>query len=253
MGDVIPREEVRRRSRAWEARPLDTPGWRILETPKGVLRGDVDEDLLRAIGVYLEEFNRALRAAVAGPAPRARFTARVFAERRDFCLLAACAGAPNAESLYDPRTGEIAVWFDGQLVPDWQERIFGHEFTHAYMDLVWARTGPLWFAEGMAEYFSNAAWDGERLVPGQVNAGAVELLRRTPRIPLPRLLRLPRGEIYGPEYAVIYAHAWSFVHYLFAREPEQITGLLDGRSPVDVGALGIGWSAYLEELMRGTR
>lgn len=43
------------------------------------------------------------------------------------------------------------------------------------MDRVWKRTGPLWFAEGVAEYFANFSVRDGRAVPGAVDHRAAPL------------------------------------------------------------------------------
>ncbi len=239
---------VRQASRAWEWKNLETPGWKILSADRAVLRGDVSVDSLRTAGAYLEAFFRMLQEALGGDASGIMFSARVFADPRDFRRYAVCAGAPQAESFYDPRTAELVVCWDGSRDLPWLQKTLAHEFTHAYMDRVWGRTEPLWFAEGMAEYFSNFAVREGRLGPGALDRRALLLLRLDDPVPLRRFVRLGRDEMYGATFPLLYAQAWSFVHYLCSRQDGVVDLLLRGRTPENLDELEKGWKEHLDKL-----
>ena len=161
---------------------------------------------------------------------------------------AARSGASNAESFYDPRSAELVVCLDGSPTPAWLQKTLAHEFAHEYMDRVWKRTEPLWFAEGVAEYFANFTVRGGRAQPGAVDSRALLLLRVDEPMPLDKFLNLGRDEMYGVLFAHHYAQAWSFVHYLFSRDDGVIDLLLRGAQPPDIGELEKGWRKHLSEL-----
>jgi hypothetical protein len=253
VASIIPEQEILRRSRDWESRPGEAPNWKIMFTPNVVLRGDVEDRTLRVFGVHLEEFNAMLRRATGGSLPRP-FTVRIFSKRDEFCRFAACLGAPNAESLYDPRSGEMVVWFDpGTIVHHlwWLQHILAHEFTHAYMDVVWKRTSPLWFAEGMAEYFSNLEWREDGFVPGMAHPEILAYLRTSIPVPLSRFLIISRDEMYHPAmFRHLYAQAWSLVHFLFARAPETASRLLEsGGTLADPSRWEGPWLEHIQGLL----
>lgn len=247
--------EIEERSQDWPVQELAREGWRLVETPLGEIKGDAPLAVLTRVGALLDDFEAMIRASIQGPAPRAMYRYRVFADKRDFCTFAACIGAANAQSLYDPETGEVALWAEewffgdegAHFLPAW-ESVVAHETVHAYMDLVWNRTGPLWFAEGMAEYFASFRWRGKTPVPGAVNRDLVELAR-SERLSLPTLVRMPRDEMYGPEWQRYYALAWSAVHYLQERVPDLARRLLAGRGDIpEPEALDQDWWRYVEAL-----
>jgi hypothetical protein len=239
---------VREASRGWTWKPLESPGWKILMADHFVLRGDVPVSALRTSGAYLEEFRRMLRGAIAGDDSGIMFSARVFADVRDFRRYAARSGAANAESFYDPRTSELVVWLDPARGNSWLQKTLAHEFTHAYMDRVWRRTAPLWFAEGMAEYFSSFTVREGRLVPGAADRPALLLLRLEDPVPLDRFLKLGREEMYGESFPLLYAQSWSLVHYLFWRDDGTIDLLLRGEPLENVEELEKGWKEYVKTL-----
>ncbi len=239
---------VREASRRWEWKSLESPGWKILMADHAVVRGDAPLDGLRTTAACLEEFRRMMRASIGGDDSGIMFSARVFADPRDFRRYAALRGAANAESFYDPAASELVICLDRKAGADWLQRTLAHEFAHAYMDRVWKRTGPLWFAEGMAEYFARFTVRNGRAVPGDVDRPALLLLRLGEPSPLARFLDLGRDEMYGPSFPTHYAQAWSFVHYLFTRNDGLIDLLLRGGSLENVEELEKGWKEHLERL-----
>lgn len=241
--------EVERRASDWLIVQIDRPGWRRMTTPLGKIYGDVDIPVLRRLGAYLEDFDQMYRTSGLGNRLSGAYVVRIFRKAKDFCSYAACLGAANAQSLYDPRMGEIGLWFDEDRVDlSWLEGIFAHEVTHAWMDLAWRRTGPLWFAEGMAEYFASFRWDGDIPVPGQMKPEIVRIAQLE-RMPLERLVAMPREEMYGPEWPRHYALSWSVIHYLQTKVPDFVSRLLAGLGNIpDPEALDGPWWAYVENL-----
>jgi hypothetical protein len=239
---------VREASRGWEWKNLETPGWKLLMTPSFVVRGDVPVDDLRTVGAHLEEFLRMAKAALGGDCSGLMFSARVFASSREFRRYAVRSGAANAESFYDPRSAELVLCLEGSPGPSWLRKTLAHEFGHEYMDRVWKRTDPLWFAEGVAEYFANFTVSEGRARPGALDRRGLLLLQFEEPMPLAKFFALGRDEMYGVQFARHYAQAWSLVHYLFARNDGTVDLLLRGAAPPDVEELERGWRKHLSDL-----
>lgn len=239
---------VRERSKGWEWKPLETSGWKILMAEHAVIRGDAPLETLRMSGAYLEAYRDMLIDSLGGDVEGLMFSARVFADPREFRAYASILGAPNAESLYDPRTREVVICHDPAKGTSWLRRTLAHEFTHAYMDRVFRRTDPLWLCEGLAEYFANFDVRDGRLVPGLVDRRALLLLSLEEPLPLRRFLRLRRDEMYGPSFPSHYAQAWSIAHHLMSRRDGTIDLLLRGEPVQDLDELEKSWREHLKKL-----
>jgi hypothetical protein len=247
-GSPLSPRAVAERSRSWEWKRLEVPGWKLLMAEHFVLRGDVPVEELRKAGAYLEAFHREGTTLLGGDPGGIMFSVRVYKERHEFRRYAAALGAANAESLYDPRQGEIVICLEGAPGAAWIQKTLAHEFVHAYMDRVWKRTGPLWLAEGAAEYFANYVVREGRVEPGAPDRRALLLLEIDPPLPLRDFLRLGRAEMYGLTYAHHYAQAWSFVHYLFSRPGGLGDLLVRGELPEDLDLLEAAWRRHLKAL-----
>lgn len=120
-------------------------------------------------------------------------------------------------------------------------RIVFHEFLHQFISVNLPHV-PLWFNEGMAEYYSTFRGDEDSAKVGLPLAGHLAWLSQNPLIPLRDLFRLDHD---SPEYkdgdraGTFYAESWALVHYLLngpAQRRQQVgpflDSLLDG-TPLD--------------------
>lgn len=122
-----------------------------------------------------------------------------------------------------------------------------HVIFHEYVHLLVKNTMgdvPIWFGEGLAEYYSTFDLDDERKAfLGRVISNHVLYLREQKMLPLRTLLTVGRD---SPHYneknksGVFYAQSWAFVHYLIqgregARLPQMGTflGLVASGVPLD--------------------
>lgn len=241
----LPSPARRQAARRWAWKPLEIPAWKMLTSDHFVVRGDVPLDDLREAAACLEAFLEAMQEILRGDPPATAHSVRIFTHARDFRLYASLAGAPNAESFYDPRTAEMVLCLDPLRGTAWLHRTLAHELTHLYMDRVWGRTEPLWFAEGLAEYFAGFEVREGRVRPGAVDREALRRLREREPRPLGEFFRIGREELYGESFPYHYAQAWSFVHYLASRRDGLIDLLLRGGALEDPERLEREWRKHV--------
>ncbi len=224
------------------------PGWKRIPTETIVVSGDVPEEALKTVTVTAEKLDEMLEQNLGGIPRRQIYNILVFETRVAFCKYAARCGAGNALSLYNPNTKEVAVHLGEGVSQEEFLETFAHEMTHAFMDLVYRVTGPLWFAEGMAIYWSKVKWARGGFQPSGKNMDAAIHLTPEGRIPLTNILTATRDDMYGVDFPLYYANCWALVHFLLHRHPEMIELLLAEEIP-ELMPLEKEYKSYLRKLM----
>ncbi|HVG24728.1 MAG TPA: hypothetical protein VND45_11280 [Thermoanaerobaculia bacterium] len=101
------------------------------------------------------------------------------------------------------------------------ERVVYHELTHYFVRNTTPGL-PLWFDEGLAEYYSTFGVSGEEVSIGRPIVAHVQWLREHPLMPMSRQFAI---DMESPEYSgdsrhdsggAFYAQSWGLVHYFLA-------------------------------------
>ena len=103
-----------------------------------------------------------------------------------------------------------------------------HEYTHALLRLNFSNL-PLWFNEGLAEFFGNSTLGDKEIRTGTIDPGHLYLLNQSKLIPIETLLEVDHNSPYYNESnraSVFYAESWAVVHYLMLDEEARKKELL---------------------------
>jgi len=103
-----------------------------------------------------------------------------------------------------------------------------HEYTHALLRLNFSNL-PLWFNEGLAEFFGNSTLGDKEIRTGTIDPGHLYLLNQSKLIPIETLLEVDHNSPYYHESnraSVFYAESWAVVHYLMLDEDARKKELL---------------------------
>lgn len=246
---AIPDEVVEQHSHGYTLNLLNTPGWRRLDGKNIVVYGDIPDQAMRMVAATGDELIEMLTSEFGGPLQNSPYIVRIFDKREDFCRYARRCGAGNALSLYDPRTMEIGLHFGDQADREDFESTYAHEFVHAFMDRIYGVTEPLWFAEGMAEYFSRLEWTNRGYRPTGKNWRAMMVMGEE-LMPLRDILSATRETMYGVNFPLYYGQSWGLVRFLLKRHPELVDVLLH-KNKLDLNYLSRDYMAYLKRLRRG--
>jgi hypothetical protein len=147
--------------------------------------------------------------------------------------------APKTSGLFVHRLGYLPFILLGTSGRAWDDHIVRHELVHYVMRLSHRRELPLWFGEGMAEYFQTLAYDRSRgyLLFGRPTMAQVQTVRQLGLLPAGALIA---GDLDGEmmrERARYYATSWLIVHALMHGSPQVFSsyerGLLSGSSSTD--------------------
>lgn len=105
--------------------------------------------------------------------------------------------------------------------PVWNEegaqRVIFHEYIH-HLSRLNGETPPLWYSEGIAEFFSTIREDGDQLSLGLPINQHVAYLRKNPLMPLGTLFEWDRrsGDYNEADrVGVFYAQSWALLHYWY--------------------------------------
>jgi len=244
---------------------LRAADWKRLDTPNFVVIGNVGagdlRDTARQFEAFRETLGRLLGKGVTGSAvPTLVF---VFASDRDFAPYKLLYnGKPIAMSgvcMPGPDLNQIAmIRFSDEVAA----RVLFHEYTHELLANVF-RGAPVWFSEGLAEYYSTFEMrdDGRRALIGKPIASHVARLREGALLPIDTLIAVgPDSPLYNESdrRSMFYAESWALVHYLVtddARRAQLIRylGLLSqGGRPVEAWrqVFGTGVESALGQYLR---
>jgi hypothetical protein len=201
-------------------------GWHRVDTPNFVVIGEGDAAALREIARKFEAFRELLGRLVGGGLTSSVVPTviTVFASDRSFTPFKPIFKGKrvDAAGLFVPgRDLNHIAMVNNDDSPG--HRVVFHEYSH----LVMANTGrrmPLWFREGLAEYYSTfqIGGAGRYAEIGHVLGSHLDIAGGLRTLPLVELLNVtPESPLYneGNRVSVFYAQAWALTHFLLQSEP----------------------------------
>jgi tetratricopeptide (TPR) repeat protein len=222
---------------------LAKDNWISIRSKNFFLVGNASEKEIRKVALKLEQFREVLTHAL----PNIRFnspvptTVVVFKDHRSYGPFkphANTAGYFQAgpDVNYITLTTEVPGGNDFYVRPGGRDpayEVIFHEYTHLLINHSFDNA-PLWFNEGIAEYYSSfIISDDQKIVLGRNIGEHVYLLRDNKMLPLKTLFAVDHK---SPHYneakkqGIFYAQSWALVHYLLigkAGKREQLGKFLD--------------------------
>lgn len=207
--------------------------WRQMRSANFYLMGDVSEGDLRRVASRLEQF----RAAVGRLLPKASVTTAtpttvlVFRSHRNYQPFKPLYNGKANENVAGYFMGGPAINYitlttetRGQGGEDERYGIIYHELVHLMVNNT-VRGVPLWFNEGLAEYYRTLELegDGRQVLVGRIHSPHVLLLREQ-FIPVDQLVAVDhRSPLYNEraKTSIFYAESWALVHYLLLGEKQK--------------------------------
>jgi tetratricopeptide (TPR) repeat protein len=195
--------------------------WMAVKTPNFSLIGNAGERDIRRVATELEQFRAAFarlftQARLQSPAPTRVIVFKSDGAFRPFKPL--YEGKPAAISGYFQAGTDVNyIALTSETRSENPYAVIFHEYVHALTKNN-SRRAPIWFSEGLAEYYSTfeVADDGKRILLGKPVANHVYLLRDRPLLPLATLFAVDHR---SPHYnerdkkGVLYAESWALIHY----------------------------------------
>ena len=202
--------------------PLNSPvlakdNWFSVRSKNFLLIGNTSEKQIRQVGMRLEQFRQVFsqlfpKAVHSTPVPTTVIVFKSDDSYRPFKPNANVAGyfQSGEDVNYITLTTEVRGEQDPFTV------IF-HEYTHLLINNT-SPNVPLWFNEGLAEYYSTfSISDDTKVVLGSPISNHVFLLRENKMLPLRILFKVDEKSAYYNErdkQSIFYAESWALMHYL---------------------------------------
>jgi len=193
--------------------------WTSVRSKNFLLVGNASEKDIRRVGVRLEQFREVFSRLfttlnVNSPVPTTVIVFKNDDSYRPF--------KPTENTAGYFQSGSDVNYITLKLVKELRSEqdpftIIFHEYTHL---LVKNTSGnvPLWFNEGLAEYYSTfSITDDRKVVMGRPIASHVFLLREKRMLPLRTLFQVDQKSPYYNEsdkQSIFYAESWALMHYL---------------------------------------
>ena len=200
--------------------------WTSVRSKNFFLVGNASEKEIRAVANRLEQFRKVFALLF----PRANFTAPVPTTVIVF----------KSDSSYKPfkpnpniagyfQSGEDVNYITLTTERTSEENPFGvifHEYVHLLVNNTIGHAVPLWFNEGLAEYYSTLTITDEdrKAVLGNLISNHVLYLRENKLVPLRTLFAADYKSPYyneGNKMNIFYAESWMLMHYLLQGEKQR--------------------------------
>ena len=200
--------------------------WTRLRTPNFTLLGENGDKPLRRVAERMEQFREVFGRVFPStrrPTP-APIVVHVFGSERAYQPFMPLFNGKRVDvgGYFQPTQGAYYITLSTEAGERAYPTIF-HEYVHLLVGTTLADV-PVWFNEGLAEYYSTYQMYGDREATlGRVKEEHVFELRER-FIPLKELLAVDhRSPLYneGDRRGVFYAESWALVHYLLIGNPQR--------------------------------
>ena len=196
--------------------------WREAHSPHFDLISNANAKSAREVLARMEQFRRALghvlpNQRLVGDVATQIYAFRDFESFSSF-LPRTADGVTEAAGYFRRSPYKNIIAIDLSAGPDVYERVVFHEYVHFILSLT-TRTYPLWFQEGMAEFYAGMRLSGDSIVLGGGVLRHRRVLFENAMLPLEELLTAvaDRPLSSSPsENALFYAQSWALVHYLIS-------------------------------------
>jgi cytochrome c-type biogenesis protein CcmH/NrfG len=203
--------------------PREKERWTTLAIDELTVYSSADDSTTRSVASDLVRLRGALgvvtKLKVRSPLPTRVF---IFGDRRSFDQY--CQAAIGR---FDNLSGVFLSDRDGNHVliagsSKGVDRVVYHELTHYFLRNTVSSQVPLWFNEGLAEFYSTFSASRDAVAVGLPVAEHLAWLHQQPLIPLKELFSITHDskEYHeGNRQGVFYAESWALVHYLMIGNP----------------------------------
>jgi tetratricopeptide (TPR) repeat protein len=215
--------------------------WVSVRTKNFFMIGNADEKEIRKVALKLEQFRQVFTRLL----PNVRFntpvptTVIVFKSDSSYAPFKA---GPNTAGYFQSGEDVNYITLTTELQTMDPFNVIFHEYTHLLVNNTF-ENAPVWFNEGLAEYYSTfAITDDQKIEIGRAIGNHVLLLRQNKMLPLRTLFQVDHKSPHyneGKKQSIFYAQSWALMHYLIvgkagkAEKLGQFVNLLSNNVPME--------------------
>lgn len=193
--------------------------WISVRTKHFFLVGNASEKDVRQVANRLEQFRQVFALVF----PKANFTSPVpttvivFKSDNSYKPFKP---NPNIAGYFQPGEDVNYITLTSERYSDENPfAVIFHEYTHLLIENTMGHTVPLWFNEGLAEFYStfNVTDENRKVILGDLVRNHVLYLRENKLLPLQTLFAVDYRSPYyneGNKMNIFYAESWMLVHFL---------------------------------------
>jgi len=193
--------------------------WTSVHSKNFTLVGNASDKDIRLVANRLEQFRQVFSLlfptiTINSPVPTTVIVFKSDSSYKPFKV------NPNVAGYFQPGEDVNYITLTTEKSSDEQPfRTIFHEYVHLLVENTMGATVPLWFNEGLAEYYStfDIKDDYRRVILGDLIANHVLYLRENKFLPLRTLFAVDYKSPYyneGNKMNVFYAESWMLMHYL---------------------------------------
>jgi tetratricopeptide (TPR) repeat protein len=198
---------------------LAKDNWMSVRSKNFFLVGNASEKDIRQVANRLEQFRQIFALVF----PKANFTSPVpttvivFKSDRSYKPFKP---NPNVAGYFQPGEDVNYITLTSERYSDDNPfAVIFHEYTHLLIENTMGHTVPLWFNEGLAEFYStfNVTDENRKVILGDLVRNHVLYLRENKLLPLQTLFAVDYRSPYyneGNKMNIFYAESWMLVHFL---------------------------------------
>lgn len=197
---------------------------------------DISLRFARLVGNHMEEIYReySRRFQSYGHMTQ-QFDVAVFRFEKDY-LEAVPSRVKGSTGVFVPSKSLLAAHAEDRAAEEVLRTLY-HEGFHQFMFHVVSQRCPIWLNEGLAEYFSEATWNGEGFTTGQVPSARLYVVKQAIRdgshIRFSELLTMERRQWLqnvqtdSHRASLHYSESWSIVHFLIHADGGRYVPMLE--------------------------
>src|SRR6266446_4354107 len=211
---------------AMQTPALAKDNWMSVRSKNFFLVGNASEKDIRQVANRLEQFRQIFalvfpKANFTSPVPTTVIVFKSDSSYKPF------KPNPNVAGYFQPGEDVNYITLTSERYSDDNPfAVIFHEYTHLLIENTMGHTVPLWFNEGLAEFYStfNVTDENRKVILGDLVRNHVLYLREKKLLPLRTLFAVDYKSPYyneGNKMNIFYAESWMLMHYLLQGESQK--------------------------------